>query len=175
MTLPPRLKKLLYPGPLWLVVLVALGGALYLTFFHSLEDTPFAYVSYVLSAYALVIACAFVGWDMRKNLRTAVHGNSFLHRHLTDLPSKTYVSLDLSLAVNLAFAAVKLVTALVSMLTLETVMLTQLNQVQGPAFQRRIMAPTGGCVCLLMSVIALGMIVRSTRRLRALGQNPAEP
>ena len=52
-----RLRKLLYPGLPWVIALVILGGLmLFFTFSRGLEETLFAYVSYVLSAYALTKA-----------------------------------------------------------------------------------------------------------------------
>ncbi|MDO4314317.1 MAG: hypothetical protein Q4C45_00975 [Oscillospiraceae bacterium] len=81
---------------------------LFLTFSKGLEETPFAYASYVLSAYALVIACAYIAGGLRGNWKALLHRNRYVHRYLTDIPFRTHVSLYMSLAVNLAFAAVKL-------------------------------------------------------------------
>ena len=50
------LKKLLFPGGRLVFLLAVLGAvSLYLAFATWLEETPFAYVSYVLSAYALTV------------------------------------------------------------------------------------------------------------------------
>lgn len=53
------LKKLLRPGGGWAASAALLGGgSLALTFFVFGEDSPFAYVSYLLSAYGLVVLVA---------------------------------------------------------------------------------------------------------------------
>lgn len=67
-----------------------------------------------------------------------------------------------------AAKAVKLATALVSMLALETAMLTQFNTERGPEFERVMTAVTGGCVCALVLFTAVAMIVKSVRSLKAL-------
>ena len=53
------LKKLLRPGWGWVVSAALLGGvSLALTFLVFGEDSPFAYISYLLSAYGLVVLVA---------------------------------------------------------------------------------------------------------------------
>lgn len=105
-----KLKKLLCPGPLWVILFSALGGGMLLvTFSRGITETPFAYASYVLSAYALVIACVFIAKNIRGSWKGLLHRNAYIHRYLTDIPFKTHISLYLSLGLNLLFAAVKLV------------------------------------------------------------------
>lgn len=284
----PKLQKLLYPSWKWIVVLVLLsGGLLFYTFYNGIKETAFAYVSYVVSAYALVVTCLFLAKNWNRNFTMRLHQNKYVHRYLTDIPFKTHVSLYLSLSLNLTFAAIKLVfgiryrsvwfgtlavyyimlsmlrflllhsvsqngigakliseykryrlcgvvlllmnvvltgevilmvrknasfsypgyliyvvalyafyniitavrdvikyrkyrspvmaaaktvklaTALVSMLALTTAMLTQFNE-KGPEFQRIMTGTTGGGVCLLVLLIAIAMIVKSTKNLNIL-------
>lgn len=68
-----------------------------------------------------------------------------------------------------ASKAIKLATALVSMLSLETAMLMQFDAGQNsPDFRRVMTAATGGGVCMLVLVMAVFMIVQSTKRLKRL-------
>ena len=68
-----------------------------------------------------------------------------------------------------ASKAIKLATALVSMLSLETAMLMQFDAGQNsPDFRRIMTAATGGGVCMLVLVMAVFMIVQSTKRLKRL-------
>lgn len=75
-----------------------------------------------------------------------------------------------------ASKAIKLATALVSMLSLETAMLMQFDAGQNsPNFRRGMTAATGGCVCLIVLVMAVFMIVQSTKRLKTLDNRGAKP
>lgn len=65
-----------------------------------------------------------------------------------------------------AAKAVKLAAALVSMLSLETAMLTQFDERKGPEFRRLMNGITGGCVCLVVLAIAVFMIWRATKQLK---------
>lgn len=65
-----------------------------------------------------------------------------------------------------AAKAVNLAAALVSMLALETAMLTQFDDGSNPPFFRKAMtAATGAAVCVLVLGMAVFMIVRSTKQL----------
>lgn len=106
-----RLRKLLYPGLPWVIALVILGGLmLFFTFSRGLEETLFAYVSYVLSAYALVIAVAeaVVGG---KALRRKLYETPISNRYLTDAFFRVRVGLHISLLVSLAYSVLRLVSA----------------------------------------------------------------
>lgn len=66
-----------------------------------------------------------------------------------------------------AAKAVRLGAALVSMLSLETAMLTQFADEKDTEGFRRIMTgTTGGCVCLIVLGMAIYMIVSATKRLK---------
>ncbi|MGN1432073.1 MAG: hypothetical protein ACI4XI_00075 [Ruminococcus sp.] len=66
-----------------------------------------------------------------------------------------------------AAKAVNLAAALVSMLALETAMLSQFGKSENsPLFRQIMTGATGGCVCLIILGIAVYMIVKSTRQLR---------
>lgn len=65
-----------------------------------------------------------------------------------------------------AAKAVKLAAALVSMLSLETAMLTEFDEGKGPGFRQLMTAITGGCVCVMVVVMAAFMILWSTKQLK---------
>lgn len=68
-----------------------------------------------------------------------------------------------------AAKAVKLATALVCMLSLETAMIVQFGTGENPEFFRQSMTGiTGACVCAAVLAIAVCMVVRSTLQLRML-------
>lgn len=68
-----------------------------------------------------------------------------------------------------AARGVNLAAALVSMLSLETAMLTQFNDgSKGALFRRAMIGSTGGAVCVLVTVMGLYMVIRATRRIRKL-------
>lgn len=65
-----------------------------------------------------------------------------------------------------AVKAVNLTAALVSMLSLETAMLSQFGSADGPIFRRAMTAVTGFCVCVFVLGMAIFMIVRSSKKLK---------
>lgn len=67
-----------------------------------------------------------------------------------------------------ATKAISLAAACVSMLTLESTMLTTWGEGESPLFRRIMLAATGGAVLLFVLAMAIGMILRGGRGLRAL-------
>lgn len=65
-----------------------------------------------------------------------------------------------------AAKAVSLVAALVSMLSLETAMLTQFGTADQEIFRKIMTGATGGVVCVAVLAMAVYMIVNSTRQIR---------
>lgn len=106
------LKKLLFPGGGWVCLLVLLGGvSLYLTFCIFGDDSPFAYVSYVLSAYALTVLVAAVV-PLFPAARRMVHRVPLAHRYMTDQYFKVRYGLMLSFFINLCYGGFKLICAM---------------------------------------------------------------
>lgn len=68
-----------------------------------------------------------------------------------------------------AAKAIKLAAAMVSMLALETAMLAQFDAENGPRFRQLMTGLTGGSVCLIVLVMAVFMIVQSTKQLKNSG------
>nr|AFN84550.1 hypothetical protein [uncultured bacterium scaffold00090] len=70
---------------------------------------------------------------------------------------------------------IKLASALVSMLALETAMLMQFDVDKNPeSFRRNMTAATEGTVCVIVLILAAYMIVHSTREIRKLRNSPKE-
>lgn len=67
-----------------------------------------------------------------------------------------------------AAKAINLAAAMVSILSLETAMLSRFGGGDGLLFRRRMTGATGGAVCALILGMAVYMIVESTRRIRRL-------
>ena len=72
-----------------------------------------------------------------------------------------------------AAKVINMASALVSMLALETAMLSQFGSGESPMFRRAMTSATGGFVCLVVLGMAVYMIVRATRNLRRLKQQSA--
>ena len=65
---------------------------------------------------------------------------------------------------------INLASALVSMLALETAMLSQFGSGESPLFRRAMTSATGGFVCLIVLGTAVYMIIRATKNLKRLKQ-----
>lgn len=103
------LDKLLFPKLAVVIIGVPVAGALLgYTFCCGGKYSPVSYISYMLSAYVLIIVCARIIRMPKGGFKAALHRNPHIHRYLTDIPFKTQVSLYLSLGVNLLFVAMKL-------------------------------------------------------------------
>ena len=106
------LKNLLFPGWGWVLLLTMLGGiSLVLTFFVFGDSSPFAYVSYLLSAYALTIFVAAGVSAARPAAKRFLHRVPLAHRYMTDHYFKVRSGLVLSLFINLCYAGFKLACA----------------------------------------------------------------
>lgn len=105
------LKKLLYPG--WGIVCPAVilsAISLYLMFYVLGESSPFAYVSYVLSAYGLTIFVAAIV-SVIPTVKRFLHSIPFVHHYLVNKHFAVWCALALSLVINFGFAILKLVYA----------------------------------------------------------------
>ncbi len=102
-------KWFLLPGPL--VALLAVGSALGLglVFFNGLEQTLLAYGIFALSFYGLCVLCLWCAFRLPrlwKGIRGRLEANRLAARYLHDPIFHARVSLGRSLAVNLLFALV---------------------------------------------------------------------
>lgn len=100
--------RLLYPHPVIVLLLavVSFVGLLYV-FICSQENTPIAYVLYLMSAYALVIVVVLIP-PLVKKCRSNVYKNAYAVRYLDDRELRTRISLYTGTVINLAYAAFKL-------------------------------------------------------------------
>ena len=104
--------KLLFP-PVWLIIILSIlcAGALVGVFVKGLEQSPIAYVVYVVSFYTLTvlcIACALVFPGYYKSIKQKIYHNKFGNKYMTDVAFKTHINLYRSLAINVMYAAVNL-------------------------------------------------------------------
>ena len=107
-------KTLLFP-PLWVLLVLTLltAAGLVAVFSKDLSTTIPAYIIYAVAFYTLCIDtlfCIMVLPKQQKALRAKLHTYPLLHRYMTDPAFKTRVSLFLSLAVNLLYAGVNVLS-----------------------------------------------------------------
>lgn len=102
------LHSLLFPHWLFCILLIPVGfGMLLYSFLAVPENETVAYVSYGLSAYALVVLCLGIPRVIRfwKNVKA---NNLYVNRYFSDLQFRVKLSLYGSLSVNLLYAALQL-------------------------------------------------------------------
>jgi len=107
-------KKLLFP-PLWVTALLTVfsAAALVTVFIKGWDTSPIAYGVYVLSFYTLCVLtlyCIAVLPKQYKSIRSRILANPLGNRYATDRIFRTKVSLNLSLGINLLYAAVNLLS-----------------------------------------------------------------
>lgn len=110
-------KRLLYP-PIWLIILLTVfsAAALVAVFVKSCDTSPVAYAVYVLSFYTLVVLTLlgmrlFSKWY--RIIREMMYKNKYINRYLTDAAYKTRVMLNVSVIINLLYAAMNLVSGII--------------------------------------------------------------
>lgn len=140
------------------------------------EDTPLEWRKYrfcgaLLLAMNLALAIFTLYFVFR--IRT------FLHHEITTIAMAAYSFTALTVAIVNAFRyrkygspaysaakAISLVSAMVSMLTLENAMLTTFGENSSEAFRQIILGASGVAVILVVQGIALYMIINACRKLR---------
>lgn len=145
-----------------------------------------AYVSYVFSAYALIIACIGL-WSIKSNaavkqMKDSVlemaDQNPYVSRYRTDIVFKTKISLLLSLALNLGYAVLKFVTGIfygsawlitlaayyTLLLTMRLLLLRHINRNTKDMVMEWKRCRICGVVLLLMNIILTGMVILVLRR-----------
>lgn len=106
--------RLLYP-PLWLMLVLTVfcTAGLVGIFLRGWDTHPAAVAMYVLSFYTLtviVLRCVQVFPTHYHHAKQKVHAHPLSHRYLTDVAFKTHVSLYASLAINLLYVALNLIS-----------------------------------------------------------------
>lgn len=181
------IRAVLFPKTA-VIVLCAVLAVLLLIYTFDFYGTSgwIAYVSYIFSAYALVIVCIGL-WSMKnsaavKRMKDTVlemaGQNPYVSRYKTDVVFKTKISLLLSLALNTGYAVLKFVTGifygsawLITLAAYYTLLLTMRfllvlhihrNTRDMAAEWKRCRAC--GVVLLFMNIILTGMVVLVLRR-----------
>ncbi len=108
-------KNLLFP-PIWimLILTVITAVALVMVFVNGWDESPIAYITYVLAFYTLSVVCiacykTFPGYY--KSAKTKVYENKYANRYLTDAVFKTHINLYRSLAINLIYVVINAISA----------------------------------------------------------------
>lgn len=101
--------KLLFPHKFLIFLLVNISAALLIYAFCG-KDCPdvVAYISYVLSAYALTIVCARMPGIIKKT-KSGIYNNKYANRYITDHELRMRISLYSGLTINIFFAAFKVI------------------------------------------------------------------
>lgn len=112
-----KLIKLLYP-PVWVISLLVpiCTVSLILIFLKGYEQHPLAYAAYVLSFYTLTVVVMRCINTIPKHYRyakKAVYNNPTGERFMTDMKFRTHITLYGSLAVNLLYVALNIVSGLI--------------------------------------------------------------
>lgn len=111
-----RIKKiilcLIFPKT-WLIFPLTLAASALLTyvFINRLESSPIAYVSYVLSAYALVVVSCRAP-ELIKRCKNALYSNRHSRRYLTETELRARISLYSGLCIHLIYAVFKLASGI---------------------------------------------------------------
>lgn len=101
------LRKILFPGKAVMIYLVIISAVLLICIFaFDFKDNVFAYLSYVLSAYTMIIICRAAYKQIKKGIVTVEIKNEHIKRYLNDLSFRTCVSLYASLTINVVYAIV---------------------------------------------------------------------
>ena len=145
-----------------------------------------AYVSYIFSAYALVIVCIGL-WSMKnsaavKRMKDTVleiaGQNPYVSRYRADIVFKTKISLLLSLALNTGYAVLKFVTGIfygsawlitlaayyTLLLTMRILLLLHINRNTRDMAAEWKRCRACGVVLLFMNIVLTGMVVLVLRR-----------
>jgi len=100
--------KILYP-PIWLMILLTAVSAVALSavFIKGWNESPVAYVVYVLSFYTLVVLTLFFAMVLPKRykeMKQKVYDHPLGNRYMTDAAFKVRISLFVSLGINLVYS-----------------------------------------------------------------------
>lgn len=102
------LLKLLFPPTVIVILLVPVATALLIyTFAFENADSPVAYISYVLSAYALTVLCAKAPMLFSK-AKSVKDNNKYINRYITDVHLRMQLSLYGTVIMNTLYALVQL-------------------------------------------------------------------
>lgn len=107
-----RIKKILFRllflnGWLLIPLVAAAAALLVYVFANGVENSPVAYIAYVLSAYALTaVICRLP--DLIKKIKKLLHSNPHSKRYITDTEHRARISLYTGLCIHLVYSLFKL-------------------------------------------------------------------
>lgn len=111
-------KKLLFPNVVIIVLLsVISAAALIHIFVNGLEAAPIAYVSYLISFYALTVLVIYLCKVLPKQyrgIRQKIYDNPWGNRYMTDAAFRTKVSLHISLAIHLLYVGMNIALSIIN-------------------------------------------------------------
>lgn len=107
-------KKLIFP-PVWLILLLTVFSVagLVLVFVKGWSETPVAYVVYAVAFYTVSVLSVFLAVVLPKQcqtIRQKIYDHPLGHRYMTDAAFKTHVKLYASLAINLLYVGVNVLS-----------------------------------------------------------------
>ncbi len=106
------LKKIFFLPPLPTVLIALPCFALVIYSLIWGQDKPvLAYISYVLSAYALVISCTAI-YRLIRFSKTGLKSNPFWIRYNKDMEFRTKITLLPGVIINMAYVAIKLISGI---------------------------------------------------------------
>lgn len=145
----------------------------------NLEAKKFCICGYLLLAINLALAVIIsfiVYWN-----------KTFIHHEITTIAIATYTFFTFTFAIinnikyrkykSFVYSATKiisLISACVSMLTLEATMLTTFGENSSPVFRQIMLASTGFAVIIFTITTAIIMIVKGTKRLKKANESQSE-
>lgn len=102
------MRRILFPGKAVMIPLTILSAVLLTSIFaFDFRQNIFAYLSYMLSAYTMMIICLKASKQIKKGIDLIESKSQHVNRYLNDILFRTHVSLYTSLALNSIYAIVK--------------------------------------------------------------------
>ena len=107
-------RNLLLP-PVWIIIALTVisTAGLAFVFVKGLEQSIAAYIIYVLAFYTLTVLCIFLSLVLPKqykHIRQKIYNNPLGSRYMTDTEFRTHIWLHISLAINLLYAGVNVLS-----------------------------------------------------------------
>lgn len=103
------LWSLLFPNTVLIFVLVNLSAVLLVYVFgYKSRPEAVAYISYIVSAYALTVVCARIPGIIKK-MKKGLYNNKYVNKYLTEKELRIRISLYGGLVINICFAIFKVV------------------------------------------------------------------
>ena len=107
-------RNLLFPH-VWIIfalTVISTAGLVFI-FVKGLEQSIAAYIIYVAAFYTLTVLCIFLSLVLPKQykqIRQKIYDNPLGNRYMTDAEFRTHIWLHLSLAINLLYAAINVLS-----------------------------------------------------------------